>query len=380
MPGVIHIGVRPMRRGQIGTRKNSLLYEVLGRRYTIEYIVVTDLPGYGPEKIYNDPVTISAGLQVGVTYGYGLDVDTGAQLIDLDFETLEGSPYIWVVTATYDTDRLVNAVTDNPLNQLPQINWSANKFERPMLRDASGVPVVSSSGTPFVPPEVYEDSRPTVTIRRNEATFDASMPTTYRDAVNLLTFSGVPPFCAKIIEIGAEKQVSNGVIFWSVTYVIEFRRETYFAWVLDQSFRGYEPTRPDTIALFRDPIDFTPLSEPTLLNGRGYRRTHASANLIGPIANNSTTFNLVTAEDADSFPPGPKPGTPHYNFQIKLDDLEICEVTAGWGTSSWTVTRGQSGTTAIAYPSGALARLEPYYLRFYPHKVLDFTPLSLPTI
>ncbi len=53
----------------------------------------------------------------------------------------------------------------------------------------------------------------------------------------------------------------------------------------------------------------------------------------------------ITVASATGFPTG-------QDYRIKIDD-ELMEVTAGHGTTTWTVTRGVDGTTAAAHSSGA---------------------------
>ncbi len=59
--------------------------------------------------------------------------------------------------------------------------------------------------------------------------------------------------------------------------------------------------------------------------------------------NNSTTS--ITVDSASSFP-----GTGPYRITV---DAEIMLVTAGFGTTSWTVTRGQESTSAVSHLQGA---------------------------
>jgi hypothetical protein len=70
---------------------------------------------------------------------------------------------------------------------------------------------------------------------------------------------------------------------------------------------------------------------------------NASTTLSGAITNTATS---ITVASAMGFP-----GTAQYRILI---DSEILLVTAGAGTTSWTVTRGLEGTTAAAHSSGAV--------------------------
>ncbi|MHB9861966.1 hypothetical protein [Streptomyces sp. YIM S03343] len=59
----------------------------------------------------------------------------------------------------------------------------------------------------------------------------------------------------------------------------------------------------------------------------------------------STTATSITVTSASGFP-----GSGNYNIQI---DSEVMTVTAGQGTTTWTVTRGANGSAAATHSAGA---------------------------
>jgi hypothetical protein len=59
----------------------------------------------------------------------------------------------------------------------------------------------------------------------------------------------------------------------------------------------------------------------------------------------STSSTSITVTSATGFP-----GSGNYNIQI---DGEVMTVTAGQGTTTWTVTRGANGSTAATHSNGA---------------------------
>lgn len=65
----------------------------------------------------------------------------------------------------------------------------------------------------------------------------------------------------------------------------------------------------------------------------------------------STTLNGAITNTATSLVVASATGAPAPNFRIRIDN-EIMLVTAVAGTT-WTVSRGQEGTTAAAHSSGA---------------------------
>jgi hypothetical protein len=69
----------------------------------------------------------------------------------------------------------------------------------------------------------------------------------------------------------------------------------------------------------------------------------AATTLSGAISTTGATSISVTS--ASGFP-----GSGNYNIQV---DSEVMTVTAGQGTTTWTVTRGVNGTTAATHSAGA---------------------------
>lgn len=100
---------------------------------------------------------------------------------------------------------------------------------------------------------------------------------------------------------------------------------------------------------------------------RGYDGSIAAAHaanvgvsLLDPF---TTLRQAIGASDASltvtsiaGFPPAPANGATAIQFKIRID-AEILTVTGGAGTTTWTVLRGQDGTTAQSHASGASAIL-----------------------
>lgn len=374
---VTHVGTQPKRSGSASARKNNLLFETLGRRYIRRIIVVTDDLRDGPQQILASAEMASAGCSVGSVYSLFNDDDSVATCVNVDVEETD-NPFVWFGTVEYDTDRVVSALTDSPLNQPAVIRVVSASYERPFDKDWQGIPVVNSSNEKFDPPFTLEEKRSVITITRNEASFDDSLITAYEDTVNLSAYGEAEPGYAKLNSIHGEKQISNGIEFWSVTYEIEKSPLFgYWLFALDQGFRDIDGK------LFRDLRDYTPLSNPTLLNGRGGRLYDAFV-AVDPLTDADTEITLEDSTKAILFPPGPSNGTAHYYFDVQLTgaagEREVCTVTGGYSTGTFTVVRGRHGTTALDWPSGANMELLPYYLRFMKYRFAEWSALSLPTL
>lgn len=353
------------------TQRKGMLAEIVNRQYIKRLLVTTNDYLDGPETILG-----TSGIPtLGESYILGNDADVLATCVKVQVNPLD-VPLLWEVVATYDTSRVVDAFFDNPLNQPPEVSWSFAGHTRPMVRDIRGVPVLSSAGNAFDPPYEYEDSRPVVSIVRNEAYFNSALAIAYQDACNADVFGPAGIYQARMVSISGQRQADVGISYYRVTYEIQFRRESFAVPILDQDFRGIDGRQ------FRDPLTAAPLSNPTLLNGRGRARTVATGTLAEAM---DAQTNLAQVDiDPDDWPPladgilsdSFKP--PHYYFEFRVDQ-EICQVYSVIG-NKWLVTRAWAGTTAANHGAGARITLEPYYLRYLPYKAIDFAPLNLPVL
>jgi hypothetical protein len=98
------------------------------------------------------------------------------------------------------------------------------------------------------------------------------------------------------------------------------------------SFDTNYPSRDSSVST---PVDLTPNTSYFCRVGPGANTTLNSAL--------TTSATTVTVASASGFPTTP--------FVVRIDD-EFMTVTAGFGTTSWTVTRGSNGSTAATHLSG----------------------------
>jgi uncharacterized protein YceK len=98
------------------------------------------------------------------------------------------------------------------------------------------------------------------------------------------------------------------------------------------TFDGNYPNRDNSVST---PVDLTPSSSYFCRVGPG-----ANTTLSGAMTSTQTTLTVASAT-----------GFPSSQFLIRVDD-ESMLVTGGFGTTTWTVTRGASGSTAASHVSG----------------------------
>lgn len=372
---VTGVAQRPNREASDETQRNGLLYEIFGRRYKKEFIVYTSTYK-DTARLVLDSVLVP---QLGSSYAEFAASDAVATCTSRVCKAT-ANPKIWYVECMFDTDRIVNAITDNPLNQPPEISWDFCDHERPMLRDAYGTPAVSSAQNPFDPPMMYNAKKPVLRITRNEADFDPAMAYVYTNSLNIVTFAGASPLFAKMNYIQGHRQLSNGILHYQVSYEIEFDPLSHVVLILDQDFRDIDGK------LFRDRLTHEPLTNPTPLNGRGKSIYQSTAKLVADIDDNDTTMQIPIGK-SELFPPELKPVDPYGiipgpwgNFKLAIED-EVVGVTAGHGTDTFTIIRGVDGTEPAAHVADTDVWLEPYFLRFIPEPgPKDWTSLALPVI
>jgi hypothetical protein len=371
---VIKVTPHTVREGQAESVRNNLLYEIIGRRYSQDFTVWTNSAKDGSNVVLKS----RAVPQVGDAYQLYNDDDSVATCIRV-IAKATANRHIWRVTAEYDTDRLVAMVTDNPLNQPPQVSWDYEGYEKPLVRDAFGISVKSSSGNAPASPYMQEYKRSILRVVRNEAAFDNSVAKQWQNKLNKLRFGGYDPLCARINHLNGNDHVVNGVYHWQVSYEIEFREESFRVFLLDQDFRDINGL------IFRDKRDAAPMQNETPLNGRGKSLFDATSKLQAGIDNAVTTLQIATA-DVTKFPLGPRAANadgivvgPDWYFYIRIQD-EILQVVGGFNTDTFTVTRGEAGTTPAAHAANAKVELEPYFRMYIPTLYVDFTNLNLPIV
>ncbi len=158
--------------------------------------------------------------------------DTDARVKSVAPEQNDDNPYLWIVTVEYDTTTNPEQ-EENPLDRPAEVTWSFTQFQRIAEKDVNGEALLNSAGYYFDPPPEIDDSRPVLTITRNEPAFNASQAIDYQDAVNSDSFLGFEPYQAKVANITATRQFEK-VWYWKVTYEFHFRREQWTLEILDQ--------------------------------------------------------------------------------------------------------------------------------------------------
>lgn len=204
---------------------------------------------------HDGPATIAAAPGLPPRYAsYGtpgtLEYDPLALCDELSAAPEDDSMKSWIVNVRFSTDAL-QLTGFNPLLDTVKTSLGFDVFQRVARTDINGNPIANTVGEQFAPFEI-DDSRPVLTITKNEAFVNLPLVIAYKDSVNSTSWRGIGPRCAKMKSVSAsEISIRNGQQFYTMTYEVHLNADTW---------------------------DFHFLNE-----GTYYKKTAGSTNLIGPL-------------------------------------------------------------------------------------------------
>jgi hypothetical protein len=160
--------------------------------------------------------------------GYIWPFDQGLVCAEVTPSQNEEQPRVWEVSCHFTSWRfdLMGGRRDdidqrNPLTFPPEISFGANKYVTYPLHMLNGTLWRNHAGDPFDPPPAIDESRQTIHIVRNEATFDPATARTWADVLNSDTWWGFAPRTVKLSCPTARRDRLENVWFWQVTYDFE---------------------------------------------------------------------------------------------------------------------------------------------------------------
>jgi hypothetical protein len=231
-----------------------------GREYTI--LVEARCPNarYGAKR-----VMAATGLRYGNYYRWPIcstanEFDYGSFLQDLDLRRTSKDGKIWELTlqfSPYDvnheggaTDGLSFDGKVSPFLIPPVVEWSTSKVERVLPYDNSATPkpYINAAGCPLLDPPKVEDANIVITLTRCEQYFNPVVAKFFKNKINsgvafppsntslfpnLIpdpdgAFVGFADQTLKVNDIGAKRvHDPDWGVYWEVTYVFEYRPETW---------------------------------------------------------------------------------------------------------------------------------------------------------
>ena len=217
------------------------------REYKRVFQVTTISPTVGAATVRNS-IGVSIGNPYDTTDGVGTVADEWTErdpgsyvnsIMAAQSGGDDGDGMNWFVTVSYGGyDPTV--FPENPLHRPVTVDWDFAQFQRTVDEDETGTPVVNSAGDYFDPPVETDDSRPVLTLVRNEARFDPMLAMNYKDSTNSDLWFGIfPPRTAKCVNIKPKHILDPNIgWYWEVTYEFSFNFiDTWIRKILNQGMR-----------------------------------------------------------------------------------------------------------------------------------------------
>lgn len=237
---------------------------VTERTYRRRYLVKTT-----SSKDAEAVVLLAPGLPpIGAQFTQGSKFDPEARVTRITPERKASK--VWYVDVDYSTN---SDDKESPLDRRPVMQFKFQSFRVPVIgqlkQTASGDAdkvfedcMRNTAGQVFDPPPEVDDSRPVLTITRNEQRFNPLLAITFQDAVNKTPWGGAQQRQAKIMGITTSGRKTEKIkdveyVYYPVTYEIHYKRETWDIRVLNAGkyylkVAGADKTDPANLVGFTD--------------------------------------------------------------------------------------------------------------------------------
>ncbi len=202
-----------------------------GRQYTQQLRIITDGATVGPKAVmqslnfrngtpYWHPLVLSRTEEDKACFIQSLDVkeegEDGKQWV----ATISYGPFSWGEQGGAGDEGILD-----PFKVPPKVRFDDAKFDTAAVYDTqTGKPILNTVGDPFIPPLKKEETRPILTIVRNEPVYDINWVQQFKDHVNADTFLGFAPNSVKCASITAEQEYhADFGYYYVVSYTFELR-------------------------------------------------------------------------------------------------------------------------------------------------------------
>jgi hypothetical protein len=240
------------------------------RSYQRTFIVTT-----GDKTVGAQLVALSIPVAIGVPYsipGTYFEFDPGSYCTSIEGRQSDDGCK-WLVTVNYEPFD-PSIYPQNPLMHPIDVNWSFDQYTKIVDEDINGNAVVNTAGDYFDPPVEVDDSRPLLTLVRNEQYYNSQIAGQMKDSINTDAFLSVfPPFTVKCMNIQAQR-LYDPYIHWyyKITYEFCINLDLWKREILNQGMRqlSVDGKSNEHIIQKGGPIT-SPV--PLLLNGRAAQPT-----------------------------------------------------------------------------------------------------------
>ncbi len=206
-------------------------------------------------------------------------------------EMQEHDMKVWLAEISY--------TNDNPLDEPVDLKTGGQLFQRVMIFDANGDPVMNTAGFPLInPPVEFDDSRGLITFTKNVASPPAwvySLNCTLNEDAFAI-YGGALTIGARTAKLREPPEISgphyrNGVVFYTVSGTIEVSNAGWDAKQLNAGWHQVDPNDSNKRITIRS-SDGTEPQEPWPLDADGYA-------IANPSISNVVTLTFVRYLDAD---------------------------------------------------------------------------------
>lgn len=113
---------------------------------------------------------------------------------------------------------------ENPLDKPAEISYGDASTVEPIDCDVNGAPICTVNGESFDPPVTREYGDMTLTVVRNQATFDAIGYSAFKNTTNSTAFLGWPTGTVRCFPILGQSVSDGNFDYWVATFMFAFRR------------------------------------------------------------------------------------------------------------------------------------------------------------
>ena len=138
-------------------------------------------------------------------------------------------PHVWLVTIEFSSKRtkVLNKSYD-PFSEPYELRWTFQGQQIPAVLDIDGYTISNGAAQRFDPPEMELEYSGTLSVTRNETTYDPTRVLDYIDSVNDADWNVLgktcPKLSARMLKFDGERQHHGNVNFWRVSYEFNFKR------------------------------------------------------------------------------------------------------------------------------------------------------------
>lgn len=197
------------------------------------------------------------------------------------FRQARNAPCSWEIEAQYSSEPLRGGddqQPEDPTDKPATAHWRSKLYRAPVVQDKDGHAIINSAGDYFDPPPEDDFPNWTVTIQKNVAAIPTSI-INFAGAVNESSFYlqnvYVGPRVAKVMDLDIPPHAfQNDILFFPVTYQLEFKAETWDLTPLQQGWNYKDGT--DRKQIVTDDTPPRPVSTQRLLDSSGALLTNPS--------------------------------------------------------------------------------------------------------